>query len=408
MNSKILRVSYFKDKINPHFPCHMDGYGDRISYSQNDDLEIRSLLIESNKLIIFHVLDIILFQKEFADRVKSVLFERFNLTEEQIILEATHTHSGPKVSTVVDKSIPIEGNYMDLILKKIVKNTEMCLRNKTKVKASYGECEVNGFYGNRNKNELPYNNKVYTLLFKDLEDTPMVSFINIACHPTTLSKTSEIISSDFIGYLRNEYLKITGVDAIVCNGECGDVSTRFVRRGQDFNEVKRIGIGIAREVAKTNSFKEISLENMSIEKVSLRLHLNPNKEDFLIKNRYLLKKMLKGLDKYSTQYYFLNDILLKNIEELMSKKEIIYEPTAFIYQSKDFRFVTIPGELVYSLGALLRDKDKKPMFINAYSNEYNGYAVDKEQYGKYPESFCTNYPCGKADEFIKEIIDLYN
>lgn len=118
MNSKILRVSYFKDKINPHFPCHMDGYGDRISYSQNDDLEIRSLLIESNKLIIFHVLDIILFQKEFADRVKNVLFERFNLTEEQIILEATHTHSGPKVSTVVDKSIPIEGNYMDLILKK--------------------------------------------------------------------------------------------------------------------------------------------------------------------------------------------------------------------------------------------------------------------------------------------------
>jgi len=375
-----MKVAYCKELINPNLPCHMEGYADRISHEQHDNLEVNTLLIESNKIIIFHVLDVILIEKSLSKKIKNLISRKFSLPEDQIIIEATHTHSGPKVSTVLVPDIMPSKEYLDLIMDSIVKNTEYCLEHKEEAKAFYGTCDINGYYSNRNDKSLPFNNKAYTLQFRDLSYNPLVSFINIACHPTVLSPDNHLVSSDFIGILREEYFKLTKVPAIVVNGECGDVSTRFNRKGQNFAEVERVGKGITELLVKTSNFKEISLENFSVSSYTLNINYELNND--------------KTFDESSRK-------LLSLVR--MSKDN----PTAYVYEADDIRFVTIPGEIVYNLGKVLRSKDKKPMFINAYANEFNGYAVDKEQYGKYYESNVSNYPIGKADEMIEEVIKLY-
>ncbi|KAA8745359.1 hypothetical protein [Paenibacillus sp. UASWS1643] len=370
-----MKVAFCKERINPSLPCHMEGYADRISKEQHDDLELHSLLIESNKMILFHVLDVILIEKKLSDRIKATLSGRFSIPEDQIIIEATHTHSGPKVSSIIYPEIAPSEEYLQSIISAVVENTEYCLKNITEAKAFYGTCEVNEFYGNRNGVSLPFNNKAYTLQFRDLCDNPLVSFINLSCHPTVLSPEEHRISSDFIGVLRDEYKRQTGIPAIVVNGECGDVSTRFTRQGQDFNEVERVGKGIAASLVKTKDFTEILFKNLSASSYTLEVDYEQY-EGFPIEKDALIRL---NADK----------------------------PTAYVYETDGFRFVTIPGELVYNLGLLLRSKDNKPMFINAYVNEFNGYAVDREQYGKFYETSMSNYPVGKADEMVEGIRSLY-
>lgn len=369
-----MRVAFCKELINPDLPCHMEGYADKISNEQHDNLEVNTLLIESNKTIIFHVLDVILIDSDFSEKVKSILSNKFSIDKDQIVIEATHTHSGPKVSTILSPNIKPSDKYLSSIIDVIVKNTEYCFAHKSEAKAFYGLSEVNGFYGNRNSKSLPYNNKVYTLQFRDLLNNPLVSFINIACHPTVLSPEDRRISSDYIGALRNEYLNLTGIPAIIVNGECGDVSTRLYRQGQNTNEMTRVGKGIAKSIVQSEYFKEISLENLSVSRFTLDIN-------------------------YQQTNTSPNDNPLIRL-----KKD---NPTAFLYEADDFRFVTIPGEIVFNLGRILRSIDEKPMFINAYANAFNGYAVDAGQYGKYFESTITNYPFGKADEMVEGITKLY-
>ena len=369
-----MKVAFCKEIINPTLPCHMEGYADRITNEQHDDLEVNTLLIEGSKTIIFHILDVILIDKNFGKKVISILSNKFSIPKEQIVIEATHTHSGPKVSTVLYPDILPSDKYLQSIINTIIKNTEYCLESKTEAKAFFGTTEVNGFYGNRNDKSLPFNNKVYTLQFRDFSNKPLISFINLACHPTILSPEELHISSDLIGVLRNEYLRLTDIPAIIVNGECGDVSTRHFRKGQDFTELERVGQGIAKLLVQTNNFIEVSLENISIS--SYTLTINYEQHD--------------GFPKKSSIFCLDKD-----------------HPTCYLYETEDFRFVTFPGELVFNLGKLLRSKDEKPMFINAYTNAFNGYAVDKQQYGKYYESKMTNFPLGLADKLILEIINLY-
>ncbi|MFM9279594.1 hypothetical protein [Paenibacillus jiagnxiensis] len=352
-----MKISFQKQLINPELPCHMDGYADRISYEQHDDLEINSLLIESNEIILIHVLDLILIEKQFGEKVKSTLSEKFSISKENIIIEATHTHSGPKVSTMFYPEITPSQDYLQLLLDMIVKNTEFCLNHKMEARAYYGICEINGYYCNRNDRSLPFNNKGYILQFRNHSNDPLVSLINIACHPTVLAKDNLFISSDYIGELREEYYHLNQTPAIIINGECGDVSTRFTRQGDDFAETRRIGKGIARVLAEVKDFREITMDNLCVSSFTLKID-----------------KTIK--------------------------------PTVHLYEFDDIRFVTIPGEIVYNLGQLIRSQDGKPAFILAYANEYNGYAVDKEQYGKYFESSITNYPYGKADELVGGVLNL--
>ncbi|MGQ3480090.1 hypothetical protein [Paenibacillus sp. TY11] len=303
------------------------------------------------------MLDIILIEKQFGEKVKSILSEKFSISKENIIIEATHTHSGPKVSTTFYPEITPSRDYLQLLLDMIVKNTEFCLNNKMEAQAYYGTCEINGYYCNRNDKSLPFNNKGYILQFRNNSNCPLVSLINIACHPTVLAKDNLFISSDYIGELREEYFNLNQAPAIIMNGECGDVSTRFTRKGDDFEETRRIGKGIARVLSEVKDFREISMDNLSISSFTL------------------------------------------NIDKTI-------DPTVHLYEFNDIRFVTIPGEIVYNLGQLIRSQDRKPTFILAYVDEYNGYAVDKEQYGKYFESSITNYPYGKADELIEGVLNL--
>lgn len=402
-----MKFGFYRTTINPTLPCHLEGYQDRISIGQHDDLYINSLYIEGNNPILFHVLDVIIIEKELADECRTILSSKFNIPKDNIIISCIHTHSGPKVSSIICPNILPNSKYIEMLKKTMIKNTEICVNNLKEAKTYFGTADVEGYYCNRNVKDLPFNKTAYTLMFKDLENKPLLCFTNLACHPTILNGSNLYVSSDYVGVMRNEYENITGTPLIFINGECGDVSTRMVRQGADFNEVERVGKGIAKILSKTNNFKEINLENFKIQKYELVIDYNPQKDEFLNEAIPRLKHDINSRDNDDPKKIE-NRNLLESLLYKYNQEHINLIPTTYVLECNDFRFVTIPGEIVYNLANLLRSSDKKPMFICGYSNDFNIYAVDEAQYGLYFESYNTFYPKGKADEMIKETIKLYN
>ena len=67
------------------------------------------------------------------------------------------------------------------------------------------------------------------------------NFLNIIihnCHPTTLSATSKFFSAEYPGILMNKLEEeYKGVDFVFLQGAAGEISSRFVRTGQEYNDM---------------------------------------------------------------------------------------------------------------------------------------------------------------------------
>src|SRR5215510_8481977 len=85
--------------ITPQESMWMAGYAarDRASEGKVHDLWAKALALEDslgNRAVLITA-DVLGFTKEISDRIREQLYLKLNLSKPQIILSASHTHSGP-------------------------------------------------------------------------------------------------------------------------------------------------------------------------------------------------------------------------------------------------------------------------------------------------------------------------
>lgn len=404
----MLEFAHVSSLIDPTIPIHMEGYQDRIALSIHDHLYMNTIYIKQETNLILHVLDMIVITKELANRIKKETALRFAIAEDQVIVTCIHTHSGPTVSTIINETAPLDQDYLDFLVDRALQNTQAALKQRFQGTLYYGTTEVNDFFCNRNGKELPFNNTAYLWKIVDTNHVPRFVIVNMGCHPTILKADNLAISTDFIGEMRTFYEAKTNVPLIFLNAEGGDVSTRLLRQGYDFKEVERVGRGIAKVLLNANIDKEVHLTNPHISSYCQTIDYNPKKDTWLCSQLQRLQEEVSHVTKSDADSHNLSSLYYHNLKKIYEKNHIFLQPTCWVMEFDDFRLVTVPGELVTEFGRRLRSVDEKPMFIIAYANDYHYYAVNKEQYGTYFESYHTMYPFGIADEMIEQTVLLYH
>lgn len=398
-----MKVGYTKSLITPLLPCHLEGYQDRVATEIHDNLYIHSLLIDNGHPILIHVLDIVIIERELSDYLKDIINKAIDISKDDIFITAIHTHSGPKVSHKLDKNIFPDENYIHLIEKKIISNSQKVLSHKQTAKVYLGETTIEGLYSNRNGLDKPYLKAAKVLKFVNQNDETIVDLVNLACHPTILNAKNLMVSSDFVGTMRATYKILTGCELMFMNAEAGDVSTRLTREGSGFEEVNRVGQRIAESLAGIQSYKEIQMNHLIINKCQIDVNYKPQKDEFIIS---MIKK-LENPDKYFETHdmrYQMASQFKRRLEEKLNYEDISFSPIAYVLEYNDLRIIMLPGEIVYQLAHRIRTVDNKETLLFAYTNDFFGYAVDREQYGQYFETFMSEYPLGEADRFIDNII----
>ncbi|HEU4234806.1 TPA: hypothetical protein VVL78_001343 [Streptococcus pneumoniae] len=399
-----MKVAYHKIPIPVQLPCHMEGYVDRVSSKIHDHPQLVSFILQGETTIVYHVLDVILIEKELANRLQNAINQKFQIPIEQVFIAATHTHSSVKISNYLLPSYPPEAELLDKIEELVLENTAICLANLKESQANYREISTGHLYSNRNDPSHPFNDKAYAIRFEDTNQQPIFELVNIACHPTVLAPEVTEISRDYVGVLRDDYEKATGVPLAVLIGEAGDVSTRHTRKGQDFSEVERVGKIISQLLQNEKNSHLLDLSGMHLRQKTVEFTYKPQEDQDLLMTRKLYQEQLKNLEG-SKQGEIISDFL-RMIDKKLQKESLTLTVPISVLDCKDWQILQFPSEILSDFGLKIREQSQKKQAIHAYTNGFMGYAVPEHLYGKVYESAVSEFPRGIADQLIEQLITL--
>ncbi|WFA08791.1 neutral/alkaline non-lysosomal ceramidase N-terminal domain-containing protein [Tissierella sp. Yu-01] len=416
-----MKVGFSKIDITPKVPVTMGGYGDRKDKSKGilDHIYARALVFEDdnkNRVAIVSV-DLINLTQLEVSYIKGKIYLLTNITKDRIIISTTHTHSAPLTKDSFLFGLA-NNDYINSIMDAIPQTVLTALENMQRCKLGWYQGEFKEVGASRR--ELNQNVKtILTILAAvDLDNNLLNVLFNYNCHPTVLSAKNLMISADYPGYAIEKLKQKLGssVNFTFTNGACGDISTRFTRKGQDYDEVKRLGELLALEVME--SLKKITYEELQYISVKEK-HFNLIPKEFIDDETINLKikeyeEKLSELNKNGGSkgdFRIVHTALqgLK-VQKLMTENISELEFDGFLNAIRIGNGVILsqPAELFSSLGyEIMANSPYTPTMIIGYANGYIGYIPNIESYheGGY-ESYSCQFKEGEGEHLRDLAISL--
>ncbi len=250
-NKDILNAGFSKVNITPPIGTPMTGYGHRDFDTDgckgiHDELYVRALYLEQGKdKILIMGFDLLFFSREEADRYKGAIGRSVGLSPEQILLNTSHTHTGPKVgSWLYSQSDTLYLNELELA---IIEAANKAKGNIEEVTLWAGTARSDLPMSRRLLNDLgiaqwavnpdgTVYDKIPFVLLKNKNDKPFSLLFSASCHPSTVSGDSRefYISSDYPGVAMkqlDEYLGVEG--SLFLQGVGGDTKASVLGKGRE-------------------------------------------------------------------------------------------------------------------------------------------------------------------------------
>jgi len=267
-----LTAGFARVRVTPPLGTAMTGFGARDwdpagCRDIHDDLYARALyLSKGTKEALIMGFDLLFFSRDEADRFKGAIGRRLNLSPYQILLNTSHTHTGPKVGTWF--YTPSDRYYLQFLENAIVQAAVQAKASAREVTAWKGVTRSAVPMSRRKK--LPNGivdfapnpdgtvcDTLPVTLFKDRQGKPVCLLFAISCHPSTIKgdERSYCISADYPGAAMAELDRYLGATAtLFLQGAGGDAKASVIGTGADhwrsgtWDDVARAGKMVADEV----------------------------------------------------------------------------------------------------------------------------------------------------------------
>ena len=195
-----LRAGFSRVKITPPVGTAMSGFGQRDADPTgcrgiHDDLYVRALsLTQGETEVLIMGFDLLFFSRDEADRYKGALGRALDLSPNQMLLNTSHTHTGPKVGTWI--YTPSDTHYLDYLELRILEAaTEArthsseatlwagCTRADLPLSRRMRDESGKVYWGVNPQGEV--YDKVPFCLLKDSQGHPLSLLFSASCHPST-------------------------------------------------------------------------------------------------------------------------------------------------------------------------------------------------------------------------------
>jgi neutral ceramidase len=232
--------------ITPRGPIWMAGYGSRDKPSEGVDapLHARALALqfgEEPPLVLISA-EIIGFRRELAEEIAGKLQAKFKLPRENVLLVATHTHTGPVIGKNLKGMFDLKGKeaetiakHTDLLIERVVAAGSEALQKMGPARLSFGRGRAS-FAANRRvfrpggvnfgvNPDGPVSHDVPVLRVDDPDGKVKAVVFGYACHCTTLGGDHFRLGGDWAGYAQ-EHLERAhpGATALFVTGCGGDAN----------------------------------------------------------------------------------------------------------------------------------------------------------------------------------------
>ncbi len=203
-----------KIDITPQVPIWMAGYGARTKPSEGvvEDIFAKCLALEfgSDDVAVIVTSDLLGFPRDVGDAIARECHSRHGLRRERLILNSSHTHSGPVVGAMLKPAYPAFTKqqeeaislYTRELIEKVATGVGQAIADLAPATVSFGQT-LAGFGVNRRRVRLrnlpgPVDQDVPILSVRDSAGKLRAVVFGYACHNTTLG--SYEINGDWAGF----------------------------------------------------------------------------------------------------------------------------------------------------------------------------------------------------------------
>ncbi|MDD6467069.1 MAG: hypothetical protein PUF50_02685 [Erysipelotrichaceae bacterium] len=405
-----MKIAIRRKEITPKEPMYLAGHAIRVHRSEGvlDPLYCTVLYIEGNENVCFVTLDVVMVDEEYSYQMKQIIADQLSIEPNHVFVSFLHNHSGPEFTKLNAFTKTTEYGadpaYLDWVKQVIVETVGECI-NHTQEVTAYSSCvTIEGYYGNRNSNDLPSDRRVDLIQYRDQQGNPVGGWMNFTCHSTVLGPKNYMLSADLAGAIRQQLEDAYQMTMCAFIGASGDISNRQYRQGNDATELKRMSEGITQQILAQTQWTPVTLEP---------IHVAPY--EYVIDYKRDFDEIRKNIEK--TEQELQQDIPFGQRQLLTSglaiqKNKLQEDPQvhvslkgAFI-EMGDYVLVTVPAELFTKFGLQIkRCLQNKKVLIFGYTDYSIGYMVEEDEYGKNYESMASHLQKGDPEKFADFIVE---
>lgn len=215
--------------ITPEESVPLIGYGDRThgSVVVHDPLSAYAWYLKNNagNEFVWIILDVCLFSVKTASDLKKMIAARTGLSSDDILLQATHTHSGPDTSMLTDTEEAWAQRYAKLLGERLSSAASEAKRNSFEgtIEVRKGSLSIGT---NRRGTELPIDRGLIVLSLRDRQGLVRGVLFHHSCHLTSLGVDNYLISADWVGSVRSRFEKDRKIPFAFLQGAEGNIDPR--------------------------------------------------------------------------------------------------------------------------------------------------------------------------------------
>jgi hypothetical protein len=261
MNSQLIAGAAEVD-ISPIDSQFLFGYPHVKRYSTgiHDPLLSSAIFLNDGKTPLLMVgNDIIYVDRETVARARERIAAKTGIPAGNILISATHTHSGPLTSDMISNDgdavvPPTDRKYVQRMEDGIVAAATQAFQNVRPAEIGLAVADGSCVGTHRHDPKGPRIPEVPVLVARDASTKrPIAAMVVCSMHPTVLHEDSTLVSGDFPGMAR-QYLQKTVLSEacpiVYHTGACGNQSPRHVTRENTFAEAERLGNLLGQSIAK--------------------------------------------------------------------------------------------------------------------------------------------------------------
>jgi len=379
-----LKVGVGKSDITPPLGTALEGYYiERLATNVHDELFARAMIIDDGKKsMVLVVVDIIDVSPVGFPEARTRIQKEFNIPASNIIISATHTHTGPVFSE----------KYEKMLATKIFDATKIAFQNlrPAVIKSGIGKEENVSFHrrflmkdgtvkfnpGTLNPDIVkpmgPIDPDVGIVYIETPDGEPIAVMVNFAIHLDTVGGTE--ISADFPYFISKVLKKVLGEETMVFFGfgTCGNVNHFNVNSPETlkgFGRAERIGYALAASVIREYpALEKQKIGSLQSENEILHLKIPEYTQEQLETAKINSKK---ESDHESSTPEIREAMKILRIQERKGKP---IEAEVQTFGLGDVAIVALPGEIFVELGLEIKKRSPyKHTIILTLSNNSIGY-----------------------------------
>lgn len=411
-----MQIGTSKLVITPEKPVPLAGFAFRKGVYEEvlEDIHARTIyFLDKDFELVLVSADLIWFGKGIVEKIKEVCKEKYGLKPEQVLLHATHSHSGPQTGTEFTPSLGLpDEDYMSFFIDRIIEGIALAKSNTEEVEGYVNKTTWNLGINRRKKvdgrvemvpNDKGLRDDLLIFIYFYLKGTNNMKAVICygTCHPNILAENK--ISAEYTGiamgkiedYFNNE------TAAFFLQGFTGNIRPNIQKNGKflrctakEVNEAAEYLYRIFLETIREDK-TELKLNNLMMKEETVRVPLSK------VPSEALLNSLIGNEDITGEWSRF----LLEDKSRLCPYKDLIISCVRF---GKELSFIFINGEVVNEYAVYAQSISTATVLSVGYTNGMIGYLPTEQQiieggYEPDESAFYFALP-GKYDKELEKIL----